>query len=130
MIRNPQNEPVDVALDDSRAPGQGEAVEDGVVVVFQAVGEGVPVGLVVCLDGGDSVIEAVSVQAGEDLGELGDVPGEGVQVGAAFPGPVEPGFLVVIEGVRVLEDPAGQVAGLGQAGTAGGAAPAFRNGWT
>jgi len=37
------------------------------------------------------------MQAGEDLGELGDVPGEGVQVRAAFPGLGELGFLVVAE---------------------------------
>ncbi len=70
------------------------------MVVVQAAGEGVQVGLVVGLDGFDPCAEAVAVQAGEDLGELGDVPGEGVQVRAAFPGPGEPGFAVVIEVVR------------------------------
>ena len=78
------------------------------------------VGLVVGLDGGDPVIEAVAVQAGEDLGELGDVAGEGVQVRAALAGFGEPGLLVVVEVVRVGEDPAGQVAGLGGPGTAAG----------
>ena len=48
------------------------------MVVFDAAGEGVQVGLIVSLDGGDPVIEAVAVQAGEDLGELGDVAGERV----------------------------------------------------
>ena len=93
------------------------------MVAPEATGEGVQVGLVVGLDGGDPVVEAVAVQAGEDLGELGDVPGEGVQVRAAFPGLGEFVFLVVVEVVRVGEDPAGQVAGFRRArdGGRGGA---------
>ena len=114
----PQNEPVDIAFDDAGVLGHGEAVEDGLLVAFDAVGEGVQVGLVVGLDGRDPVVEAVAVAAGEDLGELGDVAGEGVQVRAACPGLGELVFLVVIEVVRVGEDPAGQVAGLGGPGTA------------
>ena len=50
--------------------------------------------LVVGLDRGDPVIEAVAVAAGEDLGELGDVPGKGIQVRAALCGLRELGFLV------------------------------------
>ena len=73
------------------------------------------VGLVVGFDSGDPVVEAVAVQAGEDLGEPGDVAGEGVQVRAAFPSPKGADPLVVVQGVRVLEDPAGQVAGFGRA---------------
>ena len=61
--------------------------------------------LVVGLDRGDPVIEAVAVAAGEDLGELGDVPGEGIQVRAARCGLRELGFLVVIEVARVGGDP-------------------------
>ena len=49
--------------------------------------------------------------SGEDLGELGDVPGQGVQVRAAAPDLAELGFLLVIEVVRVGEDPAGDVTG-------------------
>ena len=77
------------------------------------------VGLVVGFDGGDPVVEAVAVAAGEDLGELGDVAGEGVQVRAALPGPGELFLLVVVEVLRVGEDPAGEVAGLGRAGDGG-----------
>ena len=66
------------------------------MVAFEAVGEGVQVGLVVGLDGGDPVIEAIAVQAGEDLGEFGDVPGERVQMRAACPGLRELGLLVVV----------------------------------
>jgi hypothetical protein len=89
------------------------------VVAPDAVGEGVQVGLVVGLDGGDPVVEAVAVQAGEDLCELGDVPGEGVQVRAAAPDLAELGFLLVIEVVRVAEDPAGDVTGFRRGGYGG-----------
>ena len=66
------------------------------MVVLQAAGEGVQVGLVVCVHGGDPCGEAVAVQAGDkDLGEFGDVPGKGIQVGAACPGLGEPGLLVL-----------------------------------
>ena len=67
-----------------RVPRQGQAVAHSVVVVAEAAGEGVQVGLVVGFNGGDPVIEAITVQAGEDLSELGDVAGERVQVRAAF----------------------------------------------
>ena len=77
------------------------------------------VGLVVGLDRGDPVVEAVAVAAGEDLGELGDVPGEGVQVRAALCGLGELGFLVVVEVVRVGGDPAGQVTGFRRPGDSG-----------
>jgi hypothetical protein len=65
--------------------GQGQAVEHGSVVVFEPGGEGVQVGLVIGLDGGDPGIEAVAMAAGEDLGESGDVTGQGVQVGGSGP---------------------------------------------
>ena len=79
--------------------------------------------LVVDADGGDPRVELVTVPAGEDLGELGDVGGERVQVGAAGPDVREVGLLIVVEVGRVGEDPAGQVAGPSAApGTAGGAA--------
>ena len=35
----PQNEPVDIAFDDAGVLGHGEAVEDGLLVAFDAVGE-------------------------------------------------------------------------------------------
>jgi len=47
-----------------------------------------------------------------NLGELGDVAGEGVQVRAAFAGAGELFLLVVAEADRVGEDPAGEVAAL------------------
>jgi hypothetical protein len=66
-----------------------EAVEDGLLVAFDAEGEGVQVGLVVGVDGGEPVVPAVAVQPGEDLAELGDVARARVQVRAVFPGPGE-----------------------------------------
>ncbi len=113
-------EPVDIAFDDAGVPVHGEAVEDGLLVAFDAVGEGVQVGLVVGVDGGEPVVEAVAVQAGEDLGELGDVAGARVRVRAVLPGPGEFLLFLVVVVVRVGEDPAGQVAGLGGPGTAAG----------
>ena len=68
--------------------------------------------LVVGLDRGDPVVEAAAVAAGEDLCELGDVAGEGVQVRAPLTGHGELGLLVVVEIVRVGGDPPGQVSGL------------------
>ena len=119
-----------LAFEGAAAVGQGQPGGDGLLVAADAAGEGVQVGLVVGFDGGDPVVEAVAVQAGEDLGELGDVPGECVQVRAAPSGLREFDFLVVVEVVRVGGDPPGQVTGLGRPGTAGGAAPASRNGST
>ncbi len=57
--------------------------------------------------------------AGEDLGELSNVPGEGVQARAAFPGFGEFRFLVIIEVAGVGGDPSGQVTGFGRAGHGG-----------
>ncbi len=54
-------------------------------------------GLVVGVDGGEPVVEAAAVQAGEDLGELGDVAGARVQVRAVLPGPGEFLLFLVVE---------------------------------
>jgi len=90
----------------------------------------VQVGLVVCFDGGDPVIEAVAVPAGEDLGELGDVPGEGIQVRAAFPACASFAFSSSsrVSGSRRIQLATSRA--LGGAGTAGGAAPSSRKGCT
>jgi hypothetical protein len=45
----------------------------------------VQAGLVVGVDGGEPVVEAVAVRAGEDLGELGDVADARAQVRAVLP---------------------------------------------
>jgi hypothetical protein len=98
------------------------------VVAPESVSEGVQVGVVVGLDRGDPIVETVSVQDGEDLGELGDAAGERVEVRTAFPGLSQFSLFVVAEVVRVDEDPAGQVAGLGRSGTVAGADP-FASGY-
>ena len=60
--------------------------------VSRGRGEGVQVELVACVDGGDPVVKAVTMRAGEDLGELGDVAGELVQVRAVLPARARPVF--------------------------------------
>jgi hypothetical protein len=80
------------------------------------------------LGGGDPGVQLLAVPAGEDLGELGDVPGEGVQVRAAFGDLPELEFLVVAEraGSRSIQLVTSRT--FGGAGAAGGAAAKARNG--
>ena len=60
-------------------------------------GEGVEFGLVVGLDPGESVFECEqALQAGHHA-EVPDVPGQGVQVGAADPDCGEPGLVNGVE---------------------------------
>jgi hypothetical protein len=75
-------DPVDVAFDLAGAVGQGQAVEHGLVVAFEPGDEGAQVRLVAGAGPGDPGVQLLTVPAGEDLGELGDVRGEGVQVRA------------------------------------------------
>jgi hypothetical protein len=49
----------------------------------EAGGEGLQVGLVIGVDGGDPRIEPVAVATGKHLGEPGDMAGEGVEVRTA-----------------------------------------------
>ena len=63
---------------------------------------------------GDPRVQLLTVPTGEDLGELGDVRGEGVQVRAVGPDGVEAGLLGLVQGGGVAEDPAGDVADLGR----------------
>src|SRR3984957_2946092 len=107
-------------FDGSAVPVEGEAVADGVVVVAEAAGEGVELGLLVLVLGGlEPVVEAVAVQAGEDFRELGDVAGEGAEVGAGGGGAGEAGLAVVVEAGGGGEGPAGGVAGSGGGGRGG-----------
>jgi len=99
------------------------------VVALEAVGEGVQVGLVVGLDVGDPVVEAAAVQAGEDLGELGDVPGERVQVRARARARARLAFSSSSRLSGCLRIQLARSRAFGGPGTAGGAAPAPRNGW-
>src|ERR1700722_15639745 len=112
---------------DTAVPVEGESVADGVVVVAEAAGEGVELGLLVLVLGGlEPVVEAVAVQAGEDFRELGDVAGEGAEVGAGGGGAGEAGLAVVVEAGGGGGGPAGGVAGSGGGGRA--AAPGAEGG--
>src|ERR1700722_4587430 len=103
-------------FDGSAVPVEGEAVVAG----GEAAGEAVELGLLVLVLGGlEPVVEAVAVQAGEDFRELGDVAGEGAEVGAGGGGAGEAGLAVVVEAGGVGEDPAGDVAGSGRGGGGG-----------
>jgi hypothetical protein len=66
-------EAIDVSFDATGIVGHGQPVDDGGVIVSQAGGERVQGREVVGVDLGDPVVEVFAVQAGEDLGELGDV---------------------------------------------------------
>lgn len=66
------------------------------------------VGLVVGLDCGDPVIAPLDVPAGEDLGERGNVAGQGVDVGAAVP--------CVLELELLVSSRPGNLAGSGASG--------------
>ena len=107
-------DPVDVAFDLAGAVGQGQAVEDGLVVAFEPGDEGAQVRLVAGAGLGDPRIQLLAAQAGEDLGELGDVAGQGVQVRALGPDAGEAGLLVVVQGGGVAQDPARDMADLGR----------------
>ena len=106
-------DPVDVALDLAGAVGQGQSVEYGLVIAFEPGNEGAQVRLVVGTDLGDPGVQLLAVPAGEDLGERGDVPGQGVQVRAVGPHAVEAGLLRFVQGGGVAQDPAGEVADFG-----------------
>ena len=112
---------VDVALHGAGAVGQGEAGGDGLLVATDAVGEGAELGLVVGLDPGEPVLEGEQALAlGHHLGEAADMPGQGVEVGAAGLDGGEPGLVIRVEAVRAGEQPAGDLAGLrGPAGCRG-----------
>jgi len=87
---------VDVAFDLAGAVGQGQSVEYGLVVAFEPGDEGAQVRLVVGAGPGDPGVQPLPAPAGEDLGELGDVAGQGVQVRALGTDAVEAGLLIVV----------------------------------
>lgn len=58
--------------------------------------------------------QPVAAQAGEHVGESGDVARGGAQVRATAEGVGERGLLLVLEGVGAAEDPPGDVADLGR----------------
>ena len=54
-----------MAFDSARAPGQGQAGDDGVTVAVDASGEGVEAGQVVLPDGVEPVGQALALALGE-----------------------------------------------------------------
>src|SRR5215831_21050838 len=107
------------ALDEAGAPGEGEAVGDGVVVEADAGGEGGELGLggVAVVYGGEPGVEGVpAFAAGEDLGECGDVGVECGQVGAAGGEGGQGCGLVAAELALGRGDPSGDLAGRGRGG--------------
>jgi hypothetical protein len=108
----PQNDPGDVAFHGGGAVGQGEPGGNGLLVTADAVGEGAQFGQVVGLDAGEPGFEFLfALAAGHHLGEAAHVGGEGVQVRASFLDIAQLGLLVLIEVVRVAEQPAGDLPG-------------------
>ena len=70
------------------------------------------VGLVVGLDPGQPVFKCEqALPAGHHVGEVPDVPGQGVQVRAAGPDRGEPGLVAVVEAGGAGQQPAGDLAG-------------------
>ena len=74
----PQNDPVDVAFHGPGAVRERKPVADCVVVASQSGDEAVQVGQVGRVDGGHPGIQALTVAAGEHLGEGGHVGGGGL----------------------------------------------------
>ncbi|MDX2825290.1 hypothetical protein PV416_30455 [Streptomyces ipomoeae] len=72
-----------MAFDDAGAPGRREAGGDGGEIPFEAVDEGVEARQVLGADRLDPLRELVALELGEHLPERADVPGEGIQFGAA-----------------------------------------------
>ena len=102
-----------VPLDPAGAPGQGEAVDDGLLVVADANDEGAQSGLVVCFHGGEPAFQVAAAGAGgHHLREGGDVPGERVDVRAAGADRLELVLFVWLEVVGAGQQPAGGLAGL------------------
>ena len=100
------------AFDFAGAVGQGEAVGDGLLIVADAGGEGAQAGVVVGFHGGEPAFQvAVAGSAGHHLGEAGDVPGEGADVGTAVFDGFELGLFFWPEVVGAGKQPAGDLPG-------------------
>src|ERR1035441_8454889 len=109
---------VDGALDLAGAPGEGEPVGDGLLVVADAGGEGAQVGLaVVGFYGGEPCFQVLAAgPPGHHLGEAADVTGQGLDVRAAFLDLAELFLLFWAQVIGAGQQPAGDLAG-------------FRHGW-
>ena len=110
---------------------QGEAVDDGLLVVADAGGQGTQAGVFVGFDGGEPGFQVAAAGAGgHHLGEGGYVPGERVDVRAAGADGLDLSLLVWLEVVGAGQQPADDLAGFRDRRAGSGAAGACRNGRT
>jgi hypothetical protein len=100
-------DPVDVAFDDARVPGQGEAGDDRIAVAVDAGGECVEAGEVVLPDGIEPLRQPFALALGEHLAEGADVASEGVQFRAMGQHGLESKVLRLVEGLRPTENSSG-----------------------
>src|SRR5690242_5981142 len=103
---------VDGALGPAGVPVQGEAVDDCLLVVADAGGEGAQACLFAGFDGGGPGFEVAAAGAGgHHLGKCGHVPGERADVRAAGADGLDLGLLAWPEVVGTGQQPASDLAG-------------------
>src|SRR6266568_9108699 len=104
---------VDGALDLAGTPGEGEPVDDGLLVVADAGGEGAQVGLAVIgfYDGEPCFQVLAAGPPGHHLGEARDITGQGLDVRAAFGDLAELFLLFWAQAIGAGQQPAGDLAG-------------------
>ncbi len=98
---------VDAAFDGSGVPAAGQALGDGVEVLFEAFGEGRYAGQSGGPGAADPLREVLAGELGEHRGEGADMGGGGLEFGAAFQQGLELGLLVFGQGIRMAGEPAG-----------------------
>lgn len=108
--------PVDMAFDCSRAPGQGEASDDGIAVPVDACGESMETWQVILPDGSEPVRKTRALALGQHDGERADVPGERVNLGAVGANGFELHLFSLGKGFRAPENPSGDRSGRGWPG--------------
>jgi hypothetical protein len=101
---------VHAAFDGPGAPLHGQAVGDGVEVVLQALGERRGAGQAGVAGGVDPLREVLAGEADDYGGEGADLAGCGLELGAAVQDGLEPGALVLGQGVRAAAEPVRDVA--------------------
>jgi hypothetical protein len=98
---------VDAAFVGPGVPAAGQALSDGVEVLFRAFGEGGQARKLGGPDVTDPLREVVAGELGEHGGEGAHVAAGGPEFGAAFQQGLELGLLVFGQGVRMAGEPAG-----------------------
>ena len=105
----PQNDAVDASLDGSGAPARGQALGDSVEVLLQALGERRDARQPGLARGGHPLRQVLAGEVCDHGGEGTDLAGYGLQLGAAVQDGLEPGLLVLGQGVRAAAEPVGDV---------------------